>query len=111
MIRSYSPVPRSRPLNDDDNQEAYVTRMIELGNDFDDCLDFMKDLCYFVKDGEDVTLMNDIKGITSQAIDEHLEVMEEGGKQLFSLNYEMDKVIRDMMEFQKEMGIEPDSYD
>ena len=64
MIRSYSPIPRSRPLNDEDNAETYETRIMELGNDFDDCLDFMKDLCYFVKSGEDVALMNDLQGIT-----------------------------------------------
>ena len=72
VIRSYSPVPRSRPLNDDDDDEKYDTRMIELANDFDDCLDFMKDLCYFIKSGEDVQLMDNIKEITETAIDDHL---------------------------------------
>ena len=49
VIRSYSPIPRSKLLADDDALEKYETRMLELGNDFDECLDFMKDLNYFVK--------------------------------------------------------------
>ena len=37
--------------------------------------------------------------------------MEEGGKQLFKLNYEMDDIIRDMVEFQKSMGVEYDAHE
>ena len=39
VIRPYSPVPRAKLLDDEDTYEAYETRMLELGNDFDDCRD------------------------------------------------------------------------
>ena len=60
VIRSYSPVPRSKPLGDNDELEAYEARILELGNDMDDCLDFLKDLNYFVKESEDLKVFDGI---------------------------------------------------
>ena len=109
-MRCYSPVPRSRPLDESDTNEACFARMLELGNDLEECMEFVKDLCYHVKESEDLKAMDGMQKITEKAIDEHLAVMDEGGKQLFKINYELDEAIRDMVEFQQSMGIECDAH-
>jgi hypothetical protein len=53
-MRTYSPIPRSRLLADDDDDDMYVERMAEIANDMDNCHGFMDDLGAHVKNGEDL---------------------------------------------------------
>lgn len=55
--RSYSPVQRSKPLGEDDKFEAYVERIAEIGDEMEDCLEYLASVQAMVKEAEDITVM------------------------------------------------------
>lgn len=92
-FRSYSPIPRSRLLEDDDPDQTYVERVMEIGNDMDLALGFMEDLQNHFKKGTDLKLFDNMTGLTEKVIDDHIECMEKASKDFFKANFETDAMI------------------
>ena len=72
----------------------------------DQAHDYMKEVGQYLQEREDIAIMKDCEQTTKDVIDEHIDMMEELNSWMLAENMAADKQMREMIEFQRSIGIE-----
>ena len=75
--RSYSPIFRTRGLQDGDGDEAYAERLAEMALELDQAFDYMKDVGEYLKEKEDIQILEGQEQQARTAIEEHMDLVDE----------------------------------
>ena len=104
--RSYSPVYRARGLNDDDPDHVYDERVAEIALEMDLALEFMKDVGTFLKEKEDIQMLQDCEEQVETVLDKHCDMLDDLNKMMLVENDKADLQLQEMLELQKSLGYE-----
>lgn len=74
--------------------------------EMDQAHDYMKEVGQYLQEREDIAIMKDCEQTTKDVIDEHIDMMEELNSWMLAENMAADKQMREMIEFQRSIGIE-----
>ena len=74
--RSWSPIQRDRPLNEDDGDEAYLERVEEMHAEMEDCLEYLASVQEMVKEAEDIHVMQEMDKTAHQAVNAQVKMLK-----------------------------------